>query len=371
MVLSVLTRRIGVLVALFAVMSSGMAQAAPTAAAGSLSGKPCPRAGAELERQGTSYQCKRVLNKRTGKTSLRWVVAPSASKRAETWTYGPMVLDSQTAGLSPVDPEAVVLSDGRVRLYVDDLGRGQITSFTSVDGINFTADGAPPIAGTHPSIVRLPDGRYRMYFVRFDPGLFAAQGVRPIRSAVSSDGLAWTEEPGVRAFGDEPSVVTLADGRTLMALRRDSSVPITDTRSCNAATGNTSIWFATSPDGLNFTDVGKVIDGVTTPGLDGRAYGVELSRRADGSVVMQYEGCVPAYVVPVNESTLALGTPRLSPLRGAAVAAHYGIPDTGGAGGDVTFVVLNGKDRAYYSLRTMDGSGPGGSRQRVATATRG
>jgi hypothetical protein len=87
------------------------------------------------------------------------------------------------------------------------------------DGFRFDPAG---YAGPHKRIYRLTDGRYRMYFhTRFDA---KQQG---IGSAVSEDGLTFTEEPGLRISakdaGFEPSmhlspgdIVRTSDGRYRM-----------------------------------------------------------------------------------------------------------------------------------------------------------
>lgn len=67
--------------------------------------------------------------------------------------------------------------------------RGQVYSALSSDGKDWTQEeGTRKEWATFPSVIRLPDGRYRMYFQN--------QGV--IKSAISSDGLTWRDEPGTR-----------------------------------------------------------------------------------------------------------------------------------------------------------------------------
>ena len=96
-----------------------------------------------------------------------------------------------------------------------------------------------------PDIVRLPDGRYRLYYYRgrfIDPGPPPPpQEPHPIYSAVSVDGLNFSvegivfSEPGVT----DPSVVQLPGGTWLMALAAPQGVI-----------------FASSPDGLSFQATG-------------------------------------------------------------------------------------------------------------------
>ena len=80
------------------------------------------------------------------------------------------------------------------------------------------------------------------------------------------------------------------------------------------------------------------------------------------------------FATPVNEKTLKLGKPVRSSLRGPGTAEHFGFPDTvvGVYGGDVSIIIREGKNWAYFSTRSLDGDSIwGGVRQRVVIATRG
>lgn len=294
------------------------------------------------------------------------------------WEYGPVVLSSDDLDFYPVDVEAIALTDGTIRLWADGIGEQEIRTFTSSDGLKFVEEDVDPIIGQFPSVVALADGGYRMYVTRvfdgFDPDVHVTNRTR-VFSLYSDDGLSWVEEPGERAIGYESSAVLLEDGRTLMAVRRDSA-EVPDPIWCNSPEV-TAIWFAVSDDGLTFSDVGEVVDGVKNPELEGRAFGVEFGRLPDGQLVVHYEGCLPAFFAPVDEGSLTTGTPEVSPLRGQAVYDEYGFAENiGGAGGDITLLTVNGELKGYISLR--DGadsmmSGPRNDginvRQRVALVT--
>lgn len=270
------------------------------------------------------------------------------------WTLGPVALDSATIGFKPVDAEAVVVSGNKVRLYVERLGSKQIVSFISNDGEAFTQeDGVRLENATFPSIVRLPNGTFRMYFTRH------SDSVAQTLSARSKDGLNWIVEPGVRATGEESSALRLPDGRTLLAVRRDFDGSV----GCNAKTSN--IYFAVSKDGLKFTDKGKVVDTVALSSAGGRAYGAELTALQSGTIALFFDGCLPQFVAPVASKKLTLGTPQTAAeLRGQPVATKYGTTRIGGAGGDLTHVVFRGKDRVYFGVADADGG------ERIGTATR-
>jgi hypothetical protein len=302
----------------------------------------------------------------------------SAEQTTLAWEYGPVVLSSEDLDFQPVDVEAIALTDGTIRLWVDGIGEQEIRTFTSADGLEFVEDEVEPISGQFPSVVALADGGYRMYVTRvfdgFDPDVHVTNRTR-VFSLYSDDGLSWVEEPGERAIGYESSAVVLEDGRTLMAVRRDSA-EIPDPIWCNSPEAS-AIWFLVSEDGLTFSDVGEFVDGVKNPELEGRAFGVEFGRLPDGQLVVHYEGCLPAFFASVNESSLTTGIPEVSALRGQAVYDEYGFAENiGGAGGDITLLTVNGELKAFISLR--DGadsmmSSPGNDgvdvRQRIALVT--
>lgn len=344
-------------------------------------GKSCEK-GSSISYNGKKFTCVSIKDKKTGVSRYGWsrptfensAVGSAALANSlpikDTWSLGPIVLDSEAMDFMPVDPEAFVLPDGRVRMIADAPdGASTLYSFTSSDGVTFTRENVASFRGNFPSVVQLPDGRFRMYFVRFD-----SQGSSPtaIFSAVSPDGLNWVEEPGIRVQGLESSAVILKDGRTLLAIRRPSTNPIPFPEWATNDQGGMSIHLAVSDDGLTFTELGEVVDGVTSRELEGSTYGVELARMANGKVMLYYQGSIPMIGRPVNEQTLKLGKPMRSSLRGIETARRYGFNDVGGSGADPTFVVVKGKDRVYFALRSADGNpGNKGIRQRVVTATRG
>ena len=128
------------------------------------------------------------------------------------------------------DPEAVHLDDGRIRLYYIGWNgpngpytknpspgdEWRILSTVSEDGLNFAKEDGVRIEGgitmSKPQLVRLTDGRWRMYFAR------QLEERRALVSATSTDGLAWQMEPGIRldpgagGFVASPSLVKTAAG---------------------------------------------------------------------------------------------------------------------------------------------------------------
>ena len=90
------------------------------------------------------------------------------------------------------DPTAIQLSDGRVRIYLFAQGKGTRSAIsTNASGTAFTPE--PGMRSTQefwgqPRIIKLSNGSVRLFYT-------SADGVR---SAISTDGLAFTEEPGTR-----------------------------------------------------------------------------------------------------------------------------------------------------------------------------
>src|SRR3990167_5390609 len=92
------------------------------------------------------------------------------------------------------DSDIVDIGDGKYRIYYslepEVAGfNGQVYSAISSDGVNWeTETGTRKEQATFPSVIKLSDGKYRMYFQNSDV----------IKSAISSDGLTWTDESGTR-----------------------------------------------------------------------------------------------------------------------------------------------------------------------------
>lgn len=165
------------------------------------------------------------------------------------------------------DPAPVKLQDGRVRIYYKGAngggGPGQavhsIFSAISADGLNFekegiridsqkTADGG---WASVPEAIILPDGKVRIYYV--SNGADVGHG---IVSAISDDGLNFTREGPVLPGYVDPAVIRLADGEYLMlvvSLAMGTSGKTTDARP--------GIYSFTSPDGIHFKDRQPVFSG--------------------------------------------------------------------------------------------------------------
>jgi hypothetical protein len=158
------------------------------------------------------------------------------------------------------ESETVVLPDGTYRMYYNHewetggVWFGHIVSATSSDGTDWTKEEGVRVdsGGTYdtvraimPSVLRLSDGSYRMYYVGHNGTACCA-----ILSAVSDDGIVWTKEAGIRvAPGSphdgfhvyQPEVVEVQGGYVMFYAEADSIGFISDVVS------------AVSPDGLTWT----------------------------------------------------------------------------------------------------------------------
>lgn len=170
----------------------------------------------------------------------------------------------------------VRLSDGRVRMF--SISQGGIASLISSDeGVTFTEEGMRITAGqaglgqlSGPGIVRLSDGRWRMYFSELDvPG--SAIVPLPMKSATSSDLLTWTMDAGVRV-GPGASLSGSA-AHPAAVVNTNGSVTVFYFRNADMR-----LWAATAADGLSFTTETAVLtqaadpDVVTLPGGGWRMY---------------------------------------------------------------------------------------------------
>lgn len=130
---------------------------------------------------------------------------------------GARLAGSRDLDRSKVQAPCIVRApDGRFRLFYTAIGpakpfaacQGYILSAVSDDGLDFTPEPAIRIAPNPaiphmslrvlaPSVVALPGGRWRMYFEARGP----ADRPTVIASAISSDQLHWSLEPGIRLDG--------------------------------------------------------------------------------------------------------------------------------------------------------------------------
>ena len=163
------------------------------------------------------------------------------------------------------DSDFVDLGNGKYRMYyaIEPEVPGnnlEVYSAVSSDGINWEKEsGIRKTFATFPDIVKLPDGRWRMYF----------QNAGVIKSAISTDGLNWTDEPGVRIDKNEPGfnlenvgaqgTIRLDDDNYIMLYRGTINEPYKTSEKLPNKDTHVYFW-ATSKDGLTFEKKGLAID---------------------------------------------------------------------------------------------------------------
>jgi hypothetical protein len=163
--------------------------------------------------------------------------SPSGEKTSVTFV-------DEGGRFSPGVYPAPVCVNGATYVYVNTGADGVMVQASS-DGLSFAPTPASYPAGVSRTIVRLPDGRFRMYY-------FSDGTSFDVRSAVSSNGLNWTVESGIRY------------SESGMAGMRAAVLP-TGYRLYYGNAGTTRS--AISSDGLAFTAEGPV----TLPAPDGTA----------------------------------------------------------------------------------------------------
>jgi hypothetical protein len=214
-------------------------------------------------------------------------------------------------------PNVIHVPSGGYRMYYTGLGParrdpdalGYIVSAFSDDAVTWRKDPGvrvdlfPPYVSARtlcPDVIPLADGRYRMYFEARShaPGSAGDRSFGPasqptvIMSAVSSDGLAWVPEDGLR-FGDgvwsygTPRVIYIEQNGLIgyrMYFHRYTH-PLT--RGLDA--GN-HIISALSADGLTFEEEPGVRIRQETDRETYSVYAPEVVRLGDGSYRMYYSG---------------------------------------------------------------------------------
>lgn len=232
-------------------------------------------------------------------------IVSAVSSDGLNWTAEPGTRMSEGAL-----PSVIELPDGRWRMYYN--SPGSIQSAISDDGLNFQAEGlrlATNLGG--PSVVKLDDGRYRMYLQDFEfiavtvttgmPRMDVSPSVSRIKSAISPDGLSWEMEPGVRidaqyAIGT-PDIVKLPDGSFQLYFFAGSEKM--------AEEGVEGVYRAESADGLSFSNItfvfGKYID------EEGRKVGTAdpcVAKMKDGWRIY-YGSCVGTHSKGIGSATIA------------------------------------------------------------------
>jgi hypothetical protein len=199
----------------------------------------------------------------------------TTTKTTTTWTKTGTAVTGSFA-----DADTVRLADNSYRMYYSvqpevKNNNFEVYSSTSTDGKSWVQDpGIRKTMATFPEVIGLGDGTFRMYF----------QNAGVIKSAVSSDGLVFTDEPGTRIDRTNtlgltldnvaaPTIAGVANSFT-MVYRGTINTPYVGEKVPNS---NTQLLLsATSIDGLTWDNVGHLAVDSRNSTLYGLADGPEL-----------------------------------------------------------------------------------------------
>jgi len=199
-------------------------------------------------------------------------------------------------------PRAVAMQGGGWRLFY--ISGDGIRSAVSTDGLNFTVEDEFRItaeaagftgstaggATSGATLTQLADGRYRMYFSDL-PRPDDTPGGHWIKSAISTDQLTWVVEEGVRLGAGAPVLTDSAEHPFALA-NPDGSVTLYYGKFTGPGSATTEgLYESTSTDGLTFnTETYDVFFGNDPDAL----------RLADGSLVVYYGLFDPAIGGTIN-----------------------------------------------------------------------
>ena len=299
-----------------------------------------------------------AINALTGPRTVTVTTGQEVVSLAAGFTVQPACVTSKEPGVrvaGVAGGEFLSLPNGTLRLYSGLYGNNQfLISFISSDGLNWTQEAGmrqpppPPIVGAS-KIMQLPNGTYRMYYIADPDGTFR------IYSAVSNDGLTFVQEPGVRidvggpcscAHIGTPDIVPFPSGLLRMYY------------SCGLNSGVTGgpILSSTSTDGLSWTqETGiRLAPGGNNTGLDQILADPRIETLPDGSYRMYYTGLIMPTTGPTDLDSIFSAVsadgltwanePGIRLSRGAAGSSDSRIADT------PKFVGLpDGTFRLYYT----------------------
>ena len=216
------------------------------------------------------------------------------------------------AGGGPVtDVTIVTLPNGSKRAYFVDLsptaGVKQVASAPCLDADCLSLGTRTPIGGGAsapltakawgvPDAVLLPDGRVRIYMVESPVDGICTE---KIATYISNDGITFTKEPGWRLENGyvDTEILRTASGSWLMIL---ADIGCTSDR-------NQKLFVSESPDGLTWSKP-QVLTGAGTSKLDPTGYEVGPNQFR---IYYATGGNVPGQFGNVERATLTIGAPAI------------------------------------------------------------
>lgn len=270
------------------------------------------------------------------------------TKKEATWQKGGVAVAGKFA-----DADIVSVDDKTWRLYyaIQPEVQGnnfQVYSATSTDGKTWTQEaGTRKTMATFPEVIKLKDGRYRMYF----------QSAGVLKSAISSDGLTFKDESGTRIDKSNPdnlvfdnvaapTTIQLDDGTFVMIYRGTINTRYAE-NTPNATTQ--LLQWATSTDGLTFTKKGIAVDSRNST-LNGQLDGPDIVKWDDGKYHVFVTSYTGVYEFTFDGTTF--GTPNLA-YSGEAKQSGSGF--MGAPPGDPTVAKIGGTWYMYYGASVTTG----------------
>lgn len=240
-----------------------------------------------------------------------------SSDNGITWTReGRISINGLPSANWVVDPDVVLTDDGRYRLFfataadgVSGLLNKRIRSATSVDGRTFTLETGDRLAGVaddfaDPDVVRLSDGRYRMYV-----GSTPIGGPTDLKSAINNGGWTLTV---ARAGSGSGTVTSTPTGISCGA---DCSEPFAGVTVTLAATSDTASAFggwsgdADCTDGVVSMSAPRACTAtfVTKLATSATAGAVDLNGDGGGDV-LRYDAASGAWAMELGSHGGAFGS---------------------------------------------------------------
>jgi hypothetical protein len=211
------------------------------------------------------------------------VPSSQSSELKGSWQYGGESIAGKFA-----DADVIEFETGKYRMYYSAEPevpgfKGQVYSATSSDGKTWTQESGTRMEwATFPAVIKLMDGKYRMYY----------QNQNVIKSAISSDGLSWKEESGVRIDAQNSAGLALNNVASPTVIKSDSGYIMVYRGDINqkypekVPNPELFLW-AISSDGLTFEKKGIALDSRNSQ-FKGLLDGCELIKWDDGSIRLYF-----------------------------------------------------------------------------------
>jgi PKD repeat protein len=214
-----------------------------------------------------------------------YITVTSSSTVTYTWKFNKDAIGQDATGaayesLAPSMPDIIKLPDNSYRMYYGanlnppiSGASSAIKSATSTDGLTWTVENGYRLYGygytgesnipanegvvSGPSVVRLSNGNYRMYYQASTQGVTTPPDFR-VKSAISSDGLTWTRE-GTRIDINYPDGGTnqfslAGHSNVIRFADNDYAIQLSGNYGPNSSTRPSNLVIGTSNDGLTFSN---------------------------------------------------------------------------------------------------------------------